>query len=92
MATTPRRDPAWYDACAFCPPNGTDPAKTGQRSRVAGWRNVFEPGEPTTEVLYRGRIRRVHTECLPFALIRGCALADDGQGKNAGKQWQPNLF
>jgi hypothetical protein len=89
---TPRRDDAWYHACAFCPELGvTGPGVRGKR-RVAGWNNVFQSDDPTTEVLYRGRVRRVHTECLPFALARGCALSDDGRGKNAGKQWQPTLF
>ena len=54
---TPRQDPAWWDACAFCPDGGNG--------------NRLEPAEQTVTVLYGRRLRRVHLHCLRMALAAG---------------------
>lgn len=64
--TTPRKDRAFWDACAFCPDD-----RGPQNGRHAGEANAFTEADKPVEVRYRKRLRRVHPECLPLAVRAG---------------------
>lgn len=65
--SAPRKDRAFWDACAFCPDDTQPP-----NGRHAGEANVFTAADRPVEVRYRKRLRRVHPECLLLAEKAGC--------------------
>lgn len=66
MTTAPRKDPAWWLACAFCPDDSQP-----QNGRHAGEHNCFTAADFPVQVRYRKRLRRVHVECLVLAARAG---------------------
>jgi hypothetical protein len=72
MKPTWRKDPVWWNGCAFCPDDSQP-----QNGHHAGFNNAFRADSLTVVVLYgrrRPRLRRVHLLCLPFALAAGATM------------------